>query len=160
MKKALRMTGIIRRALCSEGKGKGASTETVYAIYRRAVCPPDVGERSAAAAAAVVTAAATAAAATAATAAIAAAAAAATAAEQDDDQNDDPQTITAPTIITTHKHSLLKSFVPPGSTGLHFILCCGAKRVQAEKRNVQRDQRRWTFLYAVTYPESGWRSDS
>nr|DAO15538.1 MAG TPA: hypothetical protein [Caudoviricetes sp.] len=37
------MTEIIRRLLCSKGKGKGASTETVYAIYRRAVCPPDVG---------------------------------------------------------------------------------------------------------------------
>ena len=42
-KKDLRMTEIIRRLLCSEGKGKGVSTKTVYAIYRRAVCPPDVG---------------------------------------------------------------------------------------------------------------------
>lgn len=40
IKKDLRMTEIIRRLLCSEGKGKGVSTKTVYSIYGRAVCPP------------------------------------------------------------------------------------------------------------------------
>ena len=39
-KKDLRMTEIIRRLLCSEGKGKGVSTETVYSVYGRVVCPP------------------------------------------------------------------------------------------------------------------------
>lgn len=39
-KKDLRMTEIIQRLLCSEGKGKGVSTKTVYSIYGRVVCPP------------------------------------------------------------------------------------------------------------------------
>ena len=154
-KKDLRMTEIIRRLLCSEGKGKGVSTKTVYSIYGRVVCPPPrSGERSAAAATAVVAPAAIAAA----TAAVATAAAAAAAAEEDDDQDDDRQTIAAPTIITTHKiaSSKVRMF---GSTRKHRASFHPMSLPQKGAR--QKEKRptvsRWTFLYAVISPRSGWR---
>lgn len=159
-KKDLRMTEIIRRSLCSEGKGKGVSTKTVYSIYGRVVCPPPrSGERSAAAATAVVAPAAIAAATTA-TAAVATATTAATAAaaEEDDDQDDDPQTIAAPTIITTHKiaSSKVRMF---DSTRKHRASFHPMSLPQKGAR--QKEKRptvsRWTFLYAVISPRSGWR---
>ena len=112
--------------------------------------------RSAAAATAVVAPAAIAAA----TAAVATAttAAAAAAAEEDDDQDDDPQTIAAPTIITTHKiaSSKVRMF---GSTRKHRASFHPMSLPQKGAR--QKEKRptvsRWTFLYAVISPRSGWR---
>ena len=148
------MTEIIRRLLCSEGQGKGVSTKTVYSIYGwRSALRLGQG-RSAAAATAVVAPAAIAAA----TAAVATAAAAAAAAEEDDDQDDDPQTIAAPTIITTHKiaSSKVRMF---GSTRKHRASFHPMSLPQKGAR--QKEKRptvsRWTFLYAVISPRSGWR---
>ena len=112
--------------------------------------------RSAAAATAVVAPAAIAAA----TAAVATAttAAAAAAAEEDDDQDDDPQTIAAPSIITTHKiaSSKVRMF---GSTRKHRASFHPMSLPQKGAR--QKEKRptvsRWTFLYAVISPRSGWR---
>ena len=110
--------------------------------------------RSAAAATAVVAPAAIAAA----TAAVATTAAAAAAAEEDDDQDDDPQTIAAPTIITTHKiaSSKVRMF---GSTRKHRASFHPMSLPQKGAR--QKEKRptvsRWTFLYAVISPRSGWR---
>ena len=110
--------------------------------------------KSAAAATAVVAPAAIAAA----TAAVATAAAAAAAAEEDDDQDDDPQTIAAPTIITTHKiaSSKVRMF---GSTRKHRASFHPMSLPQKGAR--QKEKRptvsRWTFLYAVISPRSGWR---
>ena len=110
--------------------------------------------RSAAAATAVVAPAAMAAA----TAAVATAAAAAAAAEEDDDQDDDPQTIAAPTIITTHKIASSKVRVF-GSTRKHRASFHPMSLPQKGAR--QKEKRptvsRWTFLYAVISPRSGWR---
>ena len=110
--------------------------------------------RSAAAATAVVAPAAIAAA----TAAVATTAAAAAAAEENDDQDDDPQTIAAPTIITTHKiaSSKVRMF---GSTRKHRASFHPMSLPQKGAR--QKEKRptvsRWTFLYAVISPRSGWR---
>ena len=110
--------------------------------------------RSAAAATAVVAPAAIAAA----TAAVATAAAAAAAAEEDDDQDDDPQTIAAPTIITTHKiaSSKVRMF---GSTRKHrasFHPMSLPQKGARQKRNVQR-YHVGRFYALVISPAWGWR---